>query len=241
MSESEKGEPRCRKCSQPVIAVSGTCDHCGNTLQPDGIYYSTGPRRDRYGEVISEKQNTTENISAYKKVRMGSEEDGAKRVKGFAQSGEFVGTVFVWVGWIVGSMVFYKVALDAAFVRDVSIIAAAILGFMVTTSAHVSAWFYAIPFDRHRARVILGTPSNFLVACLPIWVLTALSNIVLGKLIVFGFSKRLNTELGRDVFYDLGRSSIDESFLFAAIIGIPITVHLITILLSARRPVREQL
>lgn len=155
--------------------------------------------------------------------------------------GELIGWTCVTGAWGVGAMIFFKVAMDAAFYKDISIIGSALLALMVAATLFISAGFYAVKFGQHQARVLLGTASNFLFACLPIWIVTVLSNIILGKLIVFGFSKKLNRDLGGDVFYDLGRSFLDESLLFAAIIAIPITLHLLMILMSARRPDREEL
>lgn len=134
----------------------------------------------------------------------------------------------VTAAWAVGSLIFFKVALDAGFSRDVSIIGAALLGLMTAVSVLISARFYAAKLGRHQFRKLYGDPPNFLLACFPVWAIATFSNIVLGKLIVFGFSKKLNGNLGGSVLLDYGRfSHFDDRLLFAIVIAIPITVHLV--------------
>ena len=242
VSESKKGEPRCKKCSQPVNEKYHSCDYCGVPLHPDGIYYSTGPRlnpdgsRTRLTESMLNEYNEADGSITKSTESMRNEDGGESRVIVPPRSDEFVGVMYSWVGWTVGSMVFYKIAMDAAFNRDISVVASAILGLMVASSVYISARFYVLPYGRHLARLALGTPSNFFLACVPIWVVSVLSNVILGKLVVFGFSKNLNYVFGRDVFFRFSYHYMDENYIFWAIIGIPITVHLILILLSGLRP-----
>lgn len=134
--------------------------------------------------------------------------------------------------WGLGSFVFFKVALDANFYRDISVVAAILLGVMIAISVFVSAFFYATRIGVHLARVRFGKPSNFFGSALIVWLLTALANILVGKAIVFGFSKSFNGELGGELLFK-SRSYTDEGLLFVAFIAIPITIHFLTILFSA--------
>jgi hypothetical protein len=86
---------------------------------------------------------------------------------------------------------------------------------------------------QHLARVTLGQASSFLGMTLLIWLVTAAINVVLGKLLVFGFAKRLNIELGNAVFYKFGRYNNDETLTFIGIVVVPMTLHYLTVLFGA--------
>ena len=60
------------------------------------------------------------------------------------------------VGWAIGTMVFFKIAMDASFVRDVSLVGALILGAMTGISVYVGSAFYATKMGEHFARVKFG-------------------------------------------------------------------------------------
>ncbi len=137
----------------------------------------------------------------------------------------------ILVFWWLGSFIFFKVIFDASFSRDMSVIAAILLGVMVAISVFSSGYFYATKMGAHLANVRLGQPSNYLGSAFMVWLLTAVANICVGKAIVFGFSKSLNRSLGGELLFR-GRYYADEGYLFAALIVLPITFHFATILFS---------
>ncbi len=133
-------------------------------------------------------------------------------------------------GWVFGGLLFFKIAIDALFYSDVSIIGALLLGIMVGISAFISAGLYAVKMGQHLARVNMGQRSNFFSATMLIWIIVIIINVLIGKLLVFGFAKSFNHSLGGDVFYDFGRFRIDESLTFVALIALPVTLHYVSVL-----------
>jgi hypothetical protein len=57
-------------------------------------------------------------------------------------------------------------------------------------------------------------------------------NIILGKLLVFGFAKKLNRDLGNHVFYDFGRYNLDDSLIFMTIVSAPVLLHYIMVMIG---------
>jgi len=140
--------------------------------------------------------------------------------------------MIVAVGWAIGAMVFFKIAMDASFSSDVSIVGALILGAMTGVTVFMGSAFYATKMGQHLARVMTGQTSSFLGMTLLIWLGITAVNIVLGKLLVFGFAKRLNRDLGNDVFYDFGRYNQDDSLTFMALVAAPVLLHYITVIIG---------
>ena len=136
------------------------------------------------------------------------------------------------VGWAIGTMVFFKIAMDASFVRDVSLVGALILGAMTGISVYVGSAFYATKMGEHLARVKLGQTSSFLGMTLWIWLGITAVNIILGKLLVFGFAKKLNRDLGNHVFYDFGTYNLDDSLIFMTIVSAPVLLHYIMVMIG---------
>ena len=134
--------------------------------------------------------------------------------------------------WGLGSFVFFKIVFDVSFYReDVSVLAALLLGVMVSISVYVSTHFYATKMGVHIARIRFKQPSNYLAQTIKIWLIAAISNIFLGKGIVFGFAKEFNRALGGDLLFRFTYSQYEERcMIFIGLVIIPVTVHFFTIL-----------
>ena len=145
------------------------------------------------------------------------------------ERGKLVAGVLIF--WWLGSFLFFKVAFDASFSRDMSVIAAVLLGVMVAISVIASGYFCATKMSAHLARVRFGQRSSYFGSAFVVWLLAAVANICVGKAIVFGFAKSLNRSLGNDVFFSFDWY-VNEVLLFAALIVIPITFHFATVLFS---------
>lgn len=141
--------------------------------------------------------------------------------------------------WWLGSFVFFKVALDASFSQDTSVVSTVLLGAMVAISVFLSGYFYSTKMLVHLARVRLGEESRFFSSTRGVWILSVLANICLGKAIIFGFSKNLNRDVGGGLLFDFGRYGREDALLFAALISIPITFHYLTILISVNTSTDE--
>ncbi len=139
--------------------------------------------------------------------------------------------IFPTLVWGVASFVYFKVSLDASFRSDVTVIAAALLGVLTAVTVYFSGFFYATKLGKHIARVRLGKASGFFGRALSVWVLGAVASSLMAKLLIFGFSKRLNRELGNDVLYDSYR--VEEGLLFTALILVPLVLQLFLVVFSA--------
>ena len=132
--------------------------------------------------------------------------------------------------WILGSFIFFKVAFDAAFNNDISIIASLLLSVMVGISIFYNSRFYAIQTGKHLARIKFSQTTNFFGKAFLAYLVTALTNIAIGKAIVFGFSKKFNRELGYDLLFNSRYT--EETFLFVILVIVPITLHFLIVLLG---------
>ncbi|MDA0787680.1 MAG: hypothetical protein O3B37_15475 [Proteobacteria bacterium] len=142
--------------------------------------------------------------------------------------------ILVLILWGFLSFVFFKIGLDASFGRDSTVIATMLLGVLVAASVFVTSFYYAARLGRHLALVRMGQPTSLFFPMLATWGIAVAANIVVGKAIIFGFSKRLNRELGGDLLFDFGYR-FDEGIIFAILVIIPITVHFLISLLDANR------
>lgn len=139
--------------------------------------------------------------------------------------------------WAFGSFVLFKVVLDVAFSRDVTVTASLLLGIMVAISVFASGYFYATKMGVHLAKIRLGRPSSFFGSAFSVWLVTALLNVGVGKAIVFGFSKKFNREFGGDLLFQ-GSYNTDEGILFSMLIIIPVTLHFISVLFGVSAQTR---
>lgn len=137
--------------------------------------------------------------------------------------------MIVAVLWAFGAFLYFKIGLDFAFYREISVLGALLLGVMVGISAFAASYYYAVHMGTHLARVRFGGPSSFFKAALKIWILMVIADIAVAKGIVFGFSKNLNNELGGDLLFR-GRSYTDEGLLFSVLVIVPITLHFVSVL-----------
>ena len=135
--------------------------------------------------------------------------------------------------WFLGAFIFYKVSFDAAFYKDISIIAALILAVIFTIIIHYNSFFYAMKMGIHLARKNFSQPSIYFFLSAPIFFISSAAICLVSKVIVYGFSKDLNKNLGGEIFFDLAsRSYKAETLVFIAISIAPIILHYFIILLS---------
>lgn len=128
--------------------------------------------------------------------------------------------------WLIGAFVYFKIGLDFAFYRDVSIVGALLLAIMFGLSLLATSYMYATNMGKHLARIRLNQDTQFYPLTLGVYAAAAAVNVVLGKMLVFGFSKNLNRELGNDLLFRF-RYHTDETMVFALLIVAPITLHYI--------------
>ena len=133
--------------------------------------------------------------------------------------------------WAVGSFVYFKVSLDAAFRSDATVTAALLLGVLTAVTIYFNGFFYATKLGQHLARVRLGKASGFFGPALSVWAVSAVANSLMAKLLIFGFSKRLNRELGNDILFDSYRA--EEGILFLALVLVPLVLQLFLVVISA--------
>lgn len=140
----------------------------------------------------------------------------------------------IFFSWGFGAFIVYKTVMDAAFYPDISIVAAFILGVITSASVFFGSGFYAARLGIYLARIRLGETPNLFGLMAPVFGVLALLNIVVGKIVVFGFSKEMNDyELGGDVFFEF-TDSVGEALVFSFIILIPLTANFASIIYGCR-------
>ncbi len=126
-------------------------------------------------------------------------------------------------GWAFATFIYFKVAFDYA-IRDLTIVGAILLGLVFGVWVFVVSGVYALrllPYNWQpgREHATLGTLVSKTVLPLLIAYTTYL---VLARLIIFGFSKRLSDRI--EVFGY--RDSISDTFLeYMLIIAFPVSLH----------------
>ncbi len=152
----------------------------------------------------------------------------------------------ILVIWPFGAFLFYKVAFDMAYFHDLTLVAAILLGVTAGVSILVSTNFHARAEGRYLARLRFGADTRFLGPAFGVFAVNALAFAVLSRLIVFGFSKRLDAEIGdfMDMFGRYGSSAREDYLLFLLICTAPLLVHFVMVAVGVHlqsRVVRQQL
>jgi hypothetical protein len=127
----------------------------------------------------------------------------------------------VFLGWAFASFIYFKISFDFAL-RDISIIASLLLYLLLAASVYIASGIYSarlLPFTTGMKSPNVSILLNLTI--LPfIGVFAAYT--LLGRLIMFGFSKQL------DRFIDLTdfRGGMDEIFIvFLIIMFFPVFIH----------------
>ena len=128
--------------------------------------------------------------------------------------------------WAIGSFVYFKIALDAAFYRDVTIIGALLFSGLTAGVVYVAPIIYLKKsFKFHNKIESRWDNLSVLLRFVPSWFGICIANSIAAKFILFGFSKRLNRVLGDGLFFDIDRW--EKAVLFLLIISVPVLLHLI--------------
>lgn len=133
--------------------------------------------------------------------------------------------------WSLASFLYYKVAFAATF-QSISIIAALLLALMVGIAIHYLTYWLALVQGRHLALVTLGRAQSFPKFSVFILGMSALFAVIVGKLIIYGFSEKLSRLIsGRDILYDLGSSwKTEQALTCMALLAAPLILHGMTCL-----------
>lgn len=138
----------------------------------------------------------------------------------------------VAIGWFFFGLLYFKIAFDAFFRHDITTVAAMLLAVLLSGFIFLGTKSYASRlFTYNTSNEPLGVPFDtlFFKVAAPFFGFL-LSFLVLSRLVVFGFSKRLNGDLDR--FFDYHGSLREEVFYFLFVIAAPLTIHLLMCLYS---------
>jgi len=130
--------------------------------------------------------------------------------------------------WGIGALIFFKVTFDGVFgeYRALSISASILLGIMVSVSIYYTRNWYAQIFDKDTVENP-SFPFKYLLAMCVV----ATINVFLAKSIVFGFSKRLNSELGGELLFD--GNQLNSTITFVLLVIAPIAAHCISSIIAS--------
>ena len=127
--------------------------------------------------------------------------------------------------WSFVSFVFFKVCFDFAYYKDISIVAALLLGIGIGAVIFAASGVYAhglLKYNWTPGRVTATVGQLLRPTIIPM-LLFAMAYGTVARLVIFGFSKSLNKEIR--VFTRYG-DDLDKTFIvFAAIISAPILLH----------------
>ncbi len=134
--------------------------------------------------------------------------------------------------WGIGSFIYFKVAFDIVFSRysaDMSVMAAMLLSIMVCISIACSTYLSTVKNDNDLPLIHSRGNTHFLRLSPRVWGLLAFANIALGKIIVFGFSKELNSAIsGQHLLFDTRWNRAENGCLFVVLVLIPITLYCVS-------------
>ncbi len=127
-------------------------------------------------------------------------------------------------GWAFATFLYFKIVFDAAFSRDITIIAALLMGVAFGVLVFTFSGVYAmrlLEFNWSPGKITATVSQLISRTIIPLIGAVIVYGLV-ARLLIFGFSKKLNYSI--DVFNY--RGNIDKDFVtFVLIIFLPIIVH----------------
>lgn len=139
----------------------------------------------------------------------------------------------VIAGWAFVSFIYFKVVIDAAFYQGLSVVAALLMSIILGGLIFFLSGVYAIRLASNRVSSRLeGAPRRvFRPTVLPMVLASGVFALV-SRMVVFGFSKRLNNAI--EIFTGYRNRFNDDFVLFALLVAVPIIVHYCMVLFSQR-------
>jgi hypothetical protein len=116
------------------------------------------------------------------------------------------------------SFLYFKIAFEVVFLVPLNIVAALLLGAMVGFTLKGFEYLHS------SGKVVDKTQHTSPWAYFKTWALFSFSNIIVGKLLIFGFSTTINGHLGGILLFKLGRYQT-ETMSFALLTVLPLTIY----------------
>jgi hypothetical protein len=128
------------------------------------------------------------------------------------------------LAWGFVTFLYFKIAFDAAFNDGIAIIASLLLAMITSGFVFFASGIYAAKLFRYNAVPGKVQATIGEIVSKTVWPFVGLSvaYIIAARLIIFGFSKRLNREIR---FLDYSDSIREEFIVFAIIMLIPVALH----------------
>jgi len=128
------------------------------------------------------------------------------------------------LAWFLASLLYFKIAFDAVFYKDISIIASLLMAIAFGVLIFFAAGIYATRLFKYNA--VPGRVPATLGALIrqTIWPFLGLSigYAILSRLIIFGFSKNLHRKIRA---FDYRDNIQEELVQFILIVLIPVLIH----------------
>lgn len=134
--------------------------------------------------------------------------------------------------WFIATFIYYKASFPVVFgygsgssSGEISIMASLLLAVMVAISIFHSTHHYLIKQELALGAVASGQEQTFVKDSLRILSIFLTTNLILGKIIIYGFSKELNRIIsGKSLLFKGGYYAY-EGFLFFIIVLAPLLLH----------------
>jgi hypothetical protein len=144
----------------------------------------------------------------------------------------------ILIAWGIGAFVYFKVAFDAAFRADISIVAAFLLAVFVAGIVFAASGLYAARLLHYNwsPGTVKASAGELIRKSFGLFLLIYISYAIISRIIIFGFSKRLSSEI--DVFsYKYEPSDEVLSYLFITIL--PVALHYAMCIFATYRNTRS--
>lgn len=127
-------------------------------------------------------------------------------------------------GWVFILFLYFKIAFDAGFYDDISIIASLLLAIVLGIFIYFVSGAYTFKLMKYHDHPGQIPTKLWRLANQTIWPFLGmcLGSLIVSRLLIFGFSKELNDEI--DLFDRRGNVE-DEFIMFVFIILIPVLIH----------------
>ena len=141
--------------------------------------------------------------------------------------------------WGILGFVFYKIVYDVSFHHNLTITASVLLALLSVGLVNLSSMVYANQFTI--AKMNAAKNRNWFVifarAAFMITIVSVVINIAVSRLIIFGFSKRLNGEIEFYKTYD----GLEDFYIMLAICAFVPVMHYFSVLFLADKSAKKDL
>ena len=129
--------------------------------------------------------------------------------------------------WGFGLLIYFKVAFDIFYRADITIFAAFLCTIAATTTIFIASGLYSLRTLKWNwtPGAQKGTVGELLKRTLPLFLFSSIICALIIRLIIFGFSKRLDRDIDLMGGYGSRRRISEEFAIFMVVVIAPLLIH----------------